>query len=270
MSILNYSKDLTILLEVLRELQEPNSIDTLMQERIYVKQEQRDFFTKLGLFYTGTSKKIVKELDNRNLLNIARTYGLVNKNDYFILANRCIVPVYNINKHLVSLIGWAKEWHDTKYITLPSPYLNKNLDWFALPYALEEYTNYIVVVEGIFDALTLNSIGIPTVATMGSDVTYSKTFLLQAFGRVLYLPDNDRVGKTAIDNWKFKGSKATALDLRGKIQFSEETDPIPIKDGDDLGSYLNSQELRELFQEIANSSRLKVLINLSSEDEIRI
>ena len=231
MNLKEYSMNLTIILDLLKEFQDETSIEKLMDERAYIKQEQRDFLTQVGIFKTKSSDFIVKMLDERNLLDLAKQLKVVNENDYFILEDRYIIPVLTINNKLISLIGWAREWHDTKYITIPSPHLDTNIDWFGLPYALENYTDYIVVVEGIFDCLSLNALGIPTIAMMGADFPYSKSFILQAFKRVIAIPDNDRIGKANIENWRFaKGTQVTFVDLRGEIQLNENTEPIRIKE----------------------------------------
>ena len=268
MSLTEYDRKLRTLYDFLYERRKEDSISDLAYERNYLKPEQLEFLTKVGVFETSASYEIVPELEKHNLLALAKELSLVNDGDYYILASRYIVPVYNINNHLVSLIGWARESHDTKYITLPSPYLKKKLDWFGFPYALKNYTNYLVVVEGVFDALTLNAIGIPTVSTMGSDVAYAKNLVLQPFKRILVFPDNDRIGKQGLYKWNFINAKTTTIDLRGTLRLGKDTAPIRIKDGDDLGSFADSRELRELFQSIADSTRLNVLLDLTSDREL--
>lgn len=281
MNIEEYSSGLSTLLQAIRDCSESNgysiseSVKQLCEERVYIKDEQVQFFERIKIVKTVDSTTMVHYLSKKNLLGKAREFKLVNDNDYFILEDRYIVPVYTINNHLVSLIGWVRGTHDTKYITLPSPYLNKNLDWFALHYALENYlkldkNKYILVVEGIFDALSMNAIGVPTVATMGADVSYSKTFMLQPFKRVLYMPDNDYIGKSNLRKWKFYNVKSTSLDLRGEIYLDEDNKEaiIRAKDSDNLASYLDSEGLKELFLEVAQSNRLNVCLNLNGEIEI--
>ena len=204
-------------------------------------------------------------LDKEMLTETAKKYGYLNTSGFFLLDDRFIIPVRDICGNIVTLIGYYPD--RKKYITVPTPFFSKDLMFFNIDDAYirswEEYNGVVVLVEGIFDCLSLRSIGLPAIATMGSDVSSAKREILKSFGKVLYIPDNDTVGRRALNRYdKMHGWKvpanATGIRLSGSVDFNEEgmadeSKIIRIKDTDNLVTWFDAESVRESILQFANS-----------------
>lgn len=173
--------------------------------------------------------------------------GLITTNN-FLLSGRYIIPVYDIGNNLVSLIGYFP--NDRKYMTVPGPWFSKNILFFNYRQAYElswkEYNGLVFVVEGIFDCLSLRSIGLPCIATMGSTVSETKRDLLKLFNKVIAIPDNDDVGRRSISRNSEQGWKvpenATFLRFHGETTIDGVT--YHCKDMDNLVTMFDEESVR--------------------------
>lgn len=238
----------------------PESLSYLMDTRAYFHDEQRKLFTDLQIFQciglpqlTEAEKAIFTEM------------GCFSENGYFLLENRFIIPVYSASGKLITLIGWYND--DRKYITLPTPYFSKKVDWFNLDHALklsfEKFNGLIYVVEGIFDTYSLRSIGLPAIGTMGADISMSKGELLKIFNKQVAIPDNDKTGKKAIrsNNAWHLPYNGTYLELRGKVRFDENNE-YRIKDVDNLISWFDVDSVRNMLLQVGQSKDKYEIISL--------
>jgi len=204
-------------------------------------------------------------LDRELLSDEARKYGYLNTSGYFLLDNRYIIPVRDINGDIVTLIGYFPDIR--KYITVPTPFFSKDTMFFNIDDAYirswEDYDGVVVLVEGIFDCLSLRSIGLPAIATMGSDVSFTKKEILKIFKKVLYIPDNDSVGRRALNRydkqygWKVPNN-AVGIRLSGSVDFNDEGEYdeskiLRVKDTDNLVSWFDMDSVRESILQFANS-----------------
>lgn len=204
-------------------------------------------------------------LDKELLSDEARKYGYLNTSGYFLLDNRYIIPVRDINGDIVTLIGYFPDIR--KYITVPTPFFSKDTMFFNIDDAYirswEDYDGVVVLVEGIFDCLSLRSIGLPAIATMGSDVSFTKKEILKIFKKVLYIPDNDSVGRRALNRydkqhgWKVPNN-AVGIRLSGSVDFNDEGEYdeskiLRVKDTDNLVSWFDMDSVRESILQFANS-----------------
>lgn len=204
-------------------------------------------------------------LDKELLSDEARKYGYLNTSGYFLLDNRYIIPVRDINGDIVTLIGYFPDIR--KYITVPTPFFSKDTVFFNIDDAYirswEDYDGVVVLVEGIFDCLSLRSIGLPAIATMGSDVSFTKREILKIFKKVLYIPDNDSVGRRALNRydkqhgWKVPNN-AVGIRLSGSVDFNDEGEYdeskiLRVKDTDNLVSWFDMDSVRESILQFANS-----------------
>lgn len=204
-------------------------------------------------------------LDKELLSDEARKYGYLNASGYFLLDNRYIIPVRDINGDIVTLIGYFPDIR--KYITVPTPFFSKDTMFFNIDDAYirswEDYDGVVVLVEGIFDCLSLRSIGLPAIATMGSDVSFTKKEILKIFKKVLYIPDNDSVGRRALNRydkqhgWKVPNN-AVGIRLSGSVDFNDEGEYdeskiLRVKDTDNLVSWFDMDSVRESILQFANS-----------------
>lgn len=132
----------------------------------------------------------------------------------------------------------------------------------AYDLAWSQYGGMIIVVEGIFDCLSLRSIGLPCIATMGATVSPMKCELLKLFKKVVAIPDADVTGRKGLDTktgWQLP-STATRICLKlSPIQIHGET--VKLKDIDDLVKLFDEEDIREMILEAARSnSALEYLV----------
>lgn len=213
-------------------------------------------------------------LDKEFRTETAKKYGYLNTSDFFLLDDRFIIPVRDICGNLVTLIGYYPD--RKKYITVPTPFFSKELMFFNIDDAFirswEEFNGLVVLVEGIFDCLSLRSIGLPAIATMGSDVSYAKREILRSFNRVIYIPDNDTVGRRALNRydkmygWKVPAN-AVGVRLTGEVDFNEEgmsddSKILRVKDTDNLVSWFDADSVRDCILQFADTKEEVVTLEI--------
>lgn len=125
------------------------------------------------------------------------------KDGKFLLESRYIFPVKDMLGNVVALIGWYKD--EKKYITTPSALFSKSGMFFGMEQLNKTGVNKrYFLVEGIFDSLSLRSLGYNAIAQMGIDTSLQKQVLYGLFRRVVAIPDSDGEGRKVIsmDAWK--------------------------------------------------------------------
>ena len=155
--------------------------------------------------------------------------------------------------NILALIGWYPD--EKKYITTPSKYFSRKHLFFGLEQlAHSKHNNIAFVCEGIFDSISLRSLGYPAYATMGVELTKSKQLLYPLLGRtVIGVSDRDRAGSVVRDTDKWKCSKYLTWVGEYEVE-DDEIENIRIKDIDDLVKLFDSESLKEaLEEEILNS-----------------
>lgn len=106
---------------------------------------------------------------------------------------RATIPIRSVSRKLVGVQGRATTKEGEEY--------GKYLFLYDLPkkryvYGLHlmDTIDKVVVVEGIVSAIRLNSMGIPTVSTLGSVISDEQAEQLNGFSSVYMLFDNDEAG----------------------------------------------------------------------------
>lgn len=232
--------------------------------RGYISQEQRDLLTELRIGKCEIPD--VEELGSmRKDLGLTARSKLDNT-ESFLLNGRYVVPIRDIQGNLVALVGWFNDYK--KYITTPSPFFAKDMLFFNIDHAFrlswDKFDGCVILVEGIFDALSLRAIGLPAIATMGITVDQPKSELLKLFKKVVAVPDNDKAGKRALS----RGTKyswvvppnTTFLRLEGNCvtPFGE----LKVKDTDNLVSYFDKDSVIDVFEELFTSKKELEIIHL--------
>lgn len=257
-----HSKFLTEAYENIKSKFSDTYVDELMKMRGYISDSMRNLIKEMKLGYCDFSPSELYELNNEN--NLGKELGLITSKDNFLLANRFIIPVYDLGNNLVSLIGYYRD--KKKYITIPAPFFAKEALFFnfkqAYDLSYKEYDGIVIVVEGIFDCLSLRSIGLPCIATMGATVSAMKCELLKLFKKVIAIPDADATGRKGLDihkGWQLP-STATRICLKlSPIQIHGET--IKLKDIDDLVKLFDEEDIKAMILEAASSnSALEYLV----------
>lgn len=200
------------------------------------------------------------EIDNvEELGDMRKELGLVSDKDNFLLNNRFIIPVYDIASNLTALIGYYPDYK--KYITTPSPFFSKECMFFNFAHAYElswrEFGGVVFLVEGIFDCLSLRSIGLPAIATMGASVSGYKCELLKLFKKVIGIPDDDKTGRASLNRYSKRGWKVpdntTLIRFHGTDIDINAVDKKHIKDMDNFVTFYDASDVREILLSFKDS-----------------
>lgn len=223
-----------------------NSVKELIKLRGYVEGSEQHKLLK-DLQICSCAIYDIDELGTK-----AKNLGAITNIGRFLLDDRFIIPVRDIEGNLVTLIGYYPDYK--KYITMPAPFFSKEAMFFNIDQAFDlsydDFGGAVFLVEGIFDCLSLRAIGLPAIATMGSDVTSVKRETLKLFSKVVYIPDNDKVGHRALNRydtrygWKVPKT-ATGIRLKGSVDFGSQV--LKVKDIDNLITWCEADDVRELL-----------------------
>lgn len=176
--------------------------------------------------------------------------GLFSSNGNFLLEGRFIFPVKDMLGNTVALIGWFPD--SKRYITTPSRLFSKG----CLFYGLEQLGKTGIgkkyfLSEGIFDSLSLRSIGFNAVSEMGIISTRVKESLYPLFGEIVGISDNDSEGRNVIeqDKWHLP-SNSSYIRIIGDA-----------KDIDDVVNMYEFDDIRsELVKISSTGGRIRKLI----------
>lgn len=226
-------------------------VEDLAKLRGYFDKEQLDLIRNMKLGCCEVT-------DAEELGSMRRELGLVSSKDNFLLGGRYIIPVEAMNGDLVAFIGYYPDYK--KYITTPSPFFSKECMFFNFKQAFElswkEYNGFVILVEGIFDCLSLRAIGLPVIATMGASVSKIKGDILKFFNKVLAIPDDDATGRAALDRYSTRGwnvpSSTTFLKFVGGTINVNGT-KLHCKDMDNFVSWYNADDVRESLLQFSSS-----------------
>lgn len=179
--------------------------------------------------------------------------ALFNKDGYFLLTGKYIFPVYDMLGNIVALIGWFPD--EKKYVTTPSRLFSKSGMFFGM----EQLGNTgigkpYILVEGIFDCLSVQSLGFNCIAQMGISSSRYKEVLYTLFKNLLAIPDNDRQGIDVVVNDKWK------LPVGGK--YMRWRGGCYLKDIDALCNSYTREDVRELLQDVWKQKDRVVMVEL--------
>lgn len=246
-------KNLEQAYEYMKSLFSDSYVDELCQLRGYVGKEQRELIKSMQLGCCDVE-------DVEVLGDFRRELGLVSDKDNFIMPGRYIIPVEDLVGNIVALIGYYPDYK--KYITTPSPFFSKECQFFNYKQAYElswkEFGGFVILVEGIFDCLSLRSLGLPAIATMGASVTKTKGLLLRNFKKVLCIPDDDATGRRALNRYAPSGwkvpSNATFLRFHGGLYEMSNGESLHCKDMDNFVSWYEADDVREILLSFRDSN----------------
>lgn len=166
----------------------------------------------------------------------------------FILVNRFIFPVKDMLGNIIALIGWFPD--EKKYITTPSRLFSKKCLFFGMDQLSRTgiSKNYFLV-EGIFDSISIRSLGFNCVALMGISASKYTEVLYSLFKSLVAIPDNDKEGRRVVleDKWKLP-SNGKYLRWKGSI-----------KDIDDLLKYY---DMKDVFNNVWYESERVVTVDI--------
>lgn len=182
-------------------------------------------------------------------------FGLFDKQGNFLLHDRFIIPVRDFEGNVLALIGWYPD--DRKYITTPSKYFVRS----ALMLGLEQLPTEspTVIVEGVFDSLSLRAQGVTALSMMGTKCSSTQRALYQLMGQIIAIPDNDSVGQTVIqeDSWGIPLKQGKYLRWK-PFSVPVGSSEIYVKDIDLFTQLYGVEPILQAFKEITRNVVLEV------------
>lgn len=163
----------------------------------------------------GYTDGSVLELNSAEEYALASEVGLLTKDGRETLSHRIVIPNIVDHTHADFMIGRTVINDKIKYLGLRMP---KPLMGFHQ----YRHSPIIFMVEGQFDWLTLKQWGYPTMVMSGSNITRHNASLLR--GRhIVYIPDNDEVGRNAAKNIveKFGVFYTTIIDISEHTSYKD-------------------------------------------------
>ena len=233
-----------------------------LQSRGISKESAKDFRFGYAPFHKGLSKILA---ENKIQLDIAANIGLLYKNgnnytDRFI--NKLIIPIFDqfdepiaFAARIINTGGKTNNAEDApKYVnTNNSLVFNKNKTLFGLNKSLNyiKNLNYVIVVEGYFDMISLYNDGIKNiVATMGTALSKNHILALSRLcDNIVLLYDGDEAGLNAINRGLelFKEFMDNSEKNIYAVSLKDDEDPdsfVQKFGGDKLKAYLNCNKKR--------------------------
>lgn len=179
----------------------------------------------IGFLYLD---KEVFDEQKLKLVDAKGDLGLYSSEGKFLLTTRFIFPVKDMLGNIIALIGWFPD--EKKYITTPSRLFSKQGIFFGMEQLSETgIGKKYFLVEGIFDCISIRSLGFNCVALMGISANNNSKVLYTLFSRLVAIPDNDKQGRKVIENdlW---GIPTNASYLRWKNNVKDIDDMIKFYD----------------------------------------
>lgn len=202
---------------------------------------------------SGTLEKaefimLKEDCDLERLKRMGSDLALFNSEGKFRVQGRYLFPVKDMFGNVLAIIGWFPD--EKKYITTPSKFFSKT----CLFYGLEQMGTTGIgkeyfLTEGIFDSLSIRSLGYYSLAMMGIDASRYKIALYALFKRVIAIPDIDEQGKKVISGDKWK------IPMNSKYFRWSGVSPEQIKDIDNFVHTFEEDDVRELLSEIPKETR---------------
>lgn len=234
--------------------------------RNYFNSEDRweTLFKKIGVAFVSEESCDYGKLKSDNFKDLS----LFSENGYFLLNERYVFPIRDMLGNIVALVGWFPD--TKKYITTPSRFFSKDSLFFGMEQLNETgIGDKYFLVEGIFDSLSLRSLGFNAVAQMGIVSSYAKITLYGLFGRIVGIPDNDKMGKNVLKNdlWAIpqNGSYMRWVGdgvLEAEENSTKEDEKVKIKDIDKLCSLYEEESLRDLLNQCLNNKNRYIKVEL--------
>jgi len=179
------------------------------------------------------SNKLIEDIKSANIQDALMNLLILKRNYdgkyYFPFVNRVIFPIIS-NKKLVGFVGRDVNNKVPKYLFNRFP--KKEFLMFydeAYNLAFKNKIDYVFVVEGVYDALAFLSRGIPAVAILGINLSIEQINLLNKFGSVRFLMDQDDAGLSAYVDFSktiISSNRASFNPIFGFHKYTKDIDEV--------------------------------------------
>lgn len=131
-------------------------------------------------------------------INDYRLMGLIGDDGGYWLQDRYAIPLRSFDGYVIALVCWLPD--NRKYITtgtlgFTSASTFFNMESYAKAAQFADGKTRVFVVEGIFDALSIESLGYCCFGNEGLALSAVKKEMLSRFDNVYFIPDNDNPGR---------------------------------------------------------------------------
>lgn len=216
--------------------------------RGYYYERMGSILEQAGFMFIQGSDSVYDCLDEGNA-----DLGLFSEDGKFLLSGRFIFPVRDMLGNTVALIGWFPD--EKKYITTPSKFFSKSCLFYGLEQLIvtgigKEY----FLCEGIFDVLSLRSIGFNAIAEMGITSGRVKEYMYPLFSRLIGTPDDDAEGRPVAleDKWNLPSNSC----------YMRWVGDEPYKDIDKVVNSFEYDDIRNEILENLKSKKRLIKLNL--------
>lgn len=204
---------------------------------------------RFGLGYSPkTGGTLIKHLTSLGFsLEEIHTAYFAGKNDrgyYDYFRGRVMYPIIDLSGNVIAFGGRVLDDSKPKYLnTSDTPAFKKSKNLFALNYAKNAESDYIILCEGYMDVISLHDHGYKmAVATLGTAITPEQARLLKKYtNKVILSYDSDEAGQKATNRaialLEEVGIEAKVLKLSGA------------KDPDEFLKKFGNERFRSLIEE---------------------
>jgi DNA primase len=196
------------------------------------------------------------------------TMGLIKTNDnsyYDFFRDRLMFPIYDIRANVIAFGGRAFYKNaKAKYLNSPeTPIFSKSNELYGL-YQCRKYSrkiDYILVVEGYTDVLSLHQAGITeVVATLGTAITTKHLKVLSnTTNNIIFCFDGDKAGKSAA--WRALQNILPEIKAKLVVKF------LFLPDGQDPDSLIKQESAQAFKERIEKSYNLSEFLFNHIKDE---
>lgn len=195
--VIRIRKELTLFYEkVCSKLSTDTVIYSLMSLRNYTTVEMYNTLKEVGVTHISYISDMLLFADATETQ--LKEWGLLDSHGNYLLSGRYVVPIRDIEGYICALVGWDPAGGNRKYVTTPTLGFSRDTTFFNIECATEKKYNSdgtVYLVEGIFDTLSLRSLGLFSLGNMGLELSSIKSEILTRWGKVVAIPDNDKSGK---------------------------------------------------------------------------
>ncbi len=172
---------------------------------------------------------------------------------YDSFRNRVMFPIIDVSGSVIAFGGRVMDDSKPKYKnTMDTPVFKKSRNLFALNFAKNVCSEYLILCEGYMDVIAMHAAGFTNaVATLGTAITSEQARLMSRYTKkVIISYDADEAGQKAAQK---------AMKLLGEVGLDVGVIKVPgAKDPDE---YINTYG-KEKFKEVLTSSKSKFEYNM--------
>jgi len=207
----------TNLTDVINKINEDPEQQVYKENLSELRKIDISYIDESRIFYVTDKNYIRKFVDNQmDLEFLGFTYDEDN-----IFRERYIIPIYDYDYIAIGMCGYDN-MSNIKYMFARTEFFDKTKILYNKQNI--DYSNkFIIIVEGFFDSIRLNSIGFKNnCALMGARLyKYQKT-IIERFKYCILIPDNDQTGISELKNWMNIGVPKAVIYLPEGIKDIDE------------------------------------------------